>query len=132
MSILFRGPRNRPVAEADLTARADEVLGWLVPETEALLASLHGAAPGVAQAVIQFIPFGSRAALLDQGVLKSVTGSEIIALTPLGFAVIAAAHASREGRPRRVVSEEPGAAAGDGTGREGRGPFRTAAQRIAR
>lgn len=70
-----------------------EALSYLTPETKSLLASLHGASPAICESVIQLIPFGSRASLSDLKITELGPVPEVTRITPLGFAVIAAAAA---------------------------------------
>lgn len=65
-----------------------EALAWLPPDARALLASLHKAPPAVAEAVLQLVPFGSRAALLDQGVTEVDEGTHAVSVTAFGYLVM--------------------------------------------
>lgn len=75
-----------------------DVLEYLSPQLVRILGGLDGAPESVAQATVQLLPFGSRAALEALGL--AVAGDEIddtthryLKLTPLAFLVMAeAAH----------------------------------------
>ena len=79
-------------------ADPNEILGWFTPDLVDVLASLDEAPVALANAVVQLLPFGSRAALEDQGLVTREAaprggGSPALQLTPLGFRVMAAAAA---------------------------------------
>lgn len=82
---------SRGRSTVDTVPAAREALTFLTPETKSLLASLNGASPAICESVVQLIPFGSRAALLEQGLAIHGPAPELLKITPLGFAVIAAA-----------------------------------------
>ena len=71
-----------------------EVIDYLTPDLQATLAGLHDAPPAVATAVVQLLPFGSRAALGELGLVVTC-GSDAdstrrsMTLTPLGYQVMA-------------------------------------------
>ena len=82
------------VSEADPYA----ILEWFTPDLVDVLASLDEAPVSLANAVVQLLPFGSRAALEDQGLVTREApprggGSPTLQLTALGFQVMAAAAA---------------------------------------
>lgn len=80
--------RRDRVQSVALAQEAKQVLPWLTPELRSLLAGLNSAPPSVAEAVVQLLPFGSRAALLDQGVTAGESASGAVSITPLGYAVM--------------------------------------------
>jgi hypothetical protein len=76
----------------------DKILEWFTPDLVDVLASLDEAPVALANAVVQLLPFGSRAALEDHGLATREAaprggGSPSLLLTPLGFQVMAAAAA---------------------------------------
>lgn len=90
---------------------AAQVLPYLNPDLRATLASLHGAPVSVAEATIQLLPFGSRAALetLDpplavSGRAVDEEGHHCLNLTPFAYEVMAEAAAQADADPQ-VVSE---------------------------
>lgn len=77
-----------------------EKLGYLPPEAQDALASLHGAPASVCQAVVQLLPLGSRIALEQSGLARErdVPGDHYrLVLTPMAYEVMEAAAASAEG-----------------------------------
>jgi hypothetical protein len=84
----------------------EEVLRWLTPSLLGVLASLHGAPRDLAEASIQLLPFGSRAALEDRGLAVPVgdeaDGFRALRLTDFAFDVMAAAAAAAESSPASV------------------------------
>lgn len=72
----------------DSLEAARSALAWLPPDARALLASLHNTPPSIAEAVLQLVPFGSRAALLDQGVTEVDEGTHAVSITPFGYLVM--------------------------------------------
>lgn len=82
-----------------------EVLAWLTPDLRTTLAGLDGAPPSLATAVIQLLPFGSRAALMTCKVAMNQAGDSCssLELTPLGFRVIHAAAMAAQANPDGVV-----------------------------
>ena len=76
-----------------------ELLDWLVPDLKITLAGLDGAPEAVATAVVQLLPFGSRASLISLGLAKKQPGDQpcaVLELTPLAYQVMAAAAAEAE------------------------------------
>ena len=91
---------------------AAEVLEYLPADLIAILASLHGAPKSLAQATIQLLPFGSRAALEEmQPALASADGPASsdgfrrLTLTDFAFAVIAEASAAQDADPQALAEE---------------------------
>ena len=71
-----------------------EVIDYLTPDLQATLAGLHDAPPAVATAVVQLLPFGSRAALGELGLAvtcgpDSDATRRSVMLTPLACQVMA-------------------------------------------
>jgi hypothetical protein len=89
---------------------ADDVLRYLTPDLRETLASLHGAPRSVAEATMQLLPFGSRAALetvdppLAVAARQAVGGEghRPLALTPFAYEVMAAAAAASDADPDGV------------------------------
>ena len=88
---------------------ATEVLEYLNPDLLATLASLHQAPRSVAEATVQLLPFGSRAALETLNPPLAVAGNPIdedghyaLRLTPFAYEVMAAAAAAEESNPRAI------------------------------
>lgn len=88
---------------------ATDVLAFLHPDLCAALASLHGAPRSVAEATVQLLPFGSRAALETiepplaiAGECIDDEGHRALTLTPFGYEVMAAAAAAAEAAPEAV------------------------------
>jgi hypothetical protein len=103
------GLRRREAADQGPKRSATAVLEFLHPELCATLASLHGAPRSVAEATIQLLPFGSRAALETLNPPLAVAGAPIddeghraLALTPFAYEVMAAAAAADEADPQKV------------------------------
>jgi hypothetical protein len=92
-----------------LKRSATDVLAYLHPDLCATLASLHGAPRSVAEATVQLLPFGSRAALETLNPPLAIAGECIddeghrhLALTPFAYEVMAAAAATAEADPQAV------------------------------
>jgi hypothetical protein len=71
-----------------------EAIEYLTPDLQATLAGLHDTPPAVATAVVQLLPFGSRAALGELGLAMacgtdSDAGRRSITLTPFAYQVMA-------------------------------------------
>lgn len=89
---------------------AVEVLQYLTNDLRATLASLHGAPRSVAEATMQLLPFGSRAALETVEPPIAVAASRAVGddvhrpltLTPFAYEVMAAAAAAEEADPDGV------------------------------
>jgi hypothetical protein len=103
------GRRWREEAERGPKRTATEVLEFLHPDLCATLASLHGAPRSVAEATVQLLPFGSRAALETLNPPLAVAGEPIddeghqaLSLTPFAYDVMAAAAAAAEADPQTV------------------------------
>jgi len=86
-----------------------DVLAFLHPDLCATLASLHGAPRSVAEATVQLLPFGSRAALETLNPPLAIAGECIddeghraITLTPFAYEVMAAAAAVAEADPQAI------------------------------
>lgn len=89
---------------------AEEVLNFLPPDLIEVLAGLYGTSRAQADATIQLLPFGSRAALecMDPPLAMpgpAVEGSEYrtLELTDFGFEVIAEARFMTPNRPHVVT-----------------------------
>lgn len=89
---------------------ASQVLEFLHADLRATLASLHGAPRSVAEATVQLLPFGSRAALetvvppiaVATGRQVREDGRRPLTLTPFAYEVMAAASAAAEADPDGV------------------------------
>ncbi len=86
---------------------AAEVLPFLHEDLSATLASLHGAPASIAQATIQLLPFGSRAALETLGLATpahavDADGHRTLTLTSLAYEVMAEVAAVDEADPAGV------------------------------
>jgi hypothetical protein len=89
---------------------AGEVLRYLTPDLRETLANLHGAPRSVAEATVQLLPFGSRAALEAVEPPLAVAGGDPgggerhrpLTLTPFAYEVIAAAAAAADADPAGV------------------------------
>jgi hypothetical protein len=88
---------------------ATDVLKFLHPDLCATLASLHGAPRSVAEATVQLLPFGSRAALETLQPALAIAGACIddeghraLTLTPFAYEVMAAAAAAAAADPQAV------------------------------
>lgn len=98
------------MTEQSRTSPPDVALTFLNPDLRAILASLHGAPRSVAEATIQLLPFGSRAALEATDPPLAVAsptweeGSDHrpLALTPFAYDVMAAAAAAADADPAGV------------------------------
>ncbi len=102
----LRRPLALPAPRPSMSA--NEALDWLTPDLLTTLGNLDGAPPPVAQAVAQLLPFGSRVALEDLGVI--VRGDCVdqhgrcrLEFTPFGYQVVAAAGARAEADPGGVA-----------------------------
>lgn len=100
---------TRPRLQAAVPMSEDPraALSWLTPDLVTTWAALHEAPPAVAQAVAQLLPFGSRAALEDLGIITcdgppDEAGRCRLEITPLGYAVMAAAAECSEQDPSRL------------------------------
>jgi hypothetical protein len=107
--VMFGRLRWREVAAQGPKRSATEVLEFLHPELCATLASLHGAPRSVAEATVQLLPFGSRAALETLNPPLAIAGEPIddeghraLALMPFAYDVMAAAAAVAESDPQTV------------------------------
>lgn len=85
---------TRPTAPAVQHDDIAEVIDYLTPDLQGTLAGLHDAPPAVATAVVQLLPFGSRAALGELGLAvtcspDSEATHRSVALTPLAYQVMA-------------------------------------------
>lgn len=92
---------KRPVS-----SDAAEALRWLTPDLKTTLASLDGAPTAVATAVVQLLPFGSRAVLIDQGLAVGHTEGDpcaVMELTDLAYEVMHAAALAAAANPEAVV-----------------------------
>ena len=90
---------------------AAEALNYLPPDLIGVLASLHGAPRSLAEATIQLLPFGSRAALEEMqpplaiaGPATDPEGHRSLQLTDFAFEVMAEAAAVAAANPQ-VVSD---------------------------
>ena len=85
---------------------AAAILRFLPPDLCATLASLHGAPRSVAEATIQLLPFGSRAALESTDLAVATGGPSDrhrpLALTSLAYEVMAYAAAAADADPNGV------------------------------
>lgn len=86
---------------------AHDVLAWLTPDLRTMLASLDGVPPSVATAVVQLLPFGSRAAVIALGLAYRQDGdparpAQVLGLTPLAFDVIKEAASAIDADPDGV------------------------------
>jgi len=88
---------SAPTDSAVGSVSTARVLNVLPQDTVITLAGLYEAPPSVTQAVVQLLPFGSRAALATYGVVVEspiagdATNIKSLSLTPFGFEVITAA-----------------------------------------
>lgn len=85
---------------------AKDVLDWLVPDLKVTLASLDGAPKSVALAVVQLLPFGSRASLISLGLVRRQDTDEpcaVVEFTPLAYEVMAAAALEADSDPVGVA-----------------------------
>jgi hypothetical protein len=85
----------------------EQVLLLLPPDTTATLAALREAPDSVAQAAVQLLPFGSRSALEDLGVVSrgrvvDDKGHTSLELTTFGYEVIGAAARREDADPEGV------------------------------
>jgi len=90
------------VADADL-------LRGLNPRLLRVLAGLHGVPNSIAEATIQLLPFGSRAALEAEELAvleRGEDGEEFLRLTPRAYAAMAAAAATDDGTAEEVAEWE--------------------------
>jgi len=102
-----RTKRDQPGGSAGVNAI--EALEYLTPDLCATLASLHEAPPAVAEATVQLLPFGSRAALETLTPPLAVEGEPIgegghrsLKLTPFAYDVMAAAAAATHADPQAI------------------------------
>lgn len=121
--------RNRPPLGSDGALSATDALAFLHPDLSATLAGLHGAPRSVAEATVQLLPFGSRAALetlnpplATAGRAVDEEGRRPLTLTPFAYEVMAAAAAAAEADPDAV----------DGWTRRAEAAARTARERAHR
>src|SRR5690349_9257250 len=103
------GSRWREVADRGSVRSAEGVLDFLHADLRTTLASLYGAPKSVAEATVQLLPFGSRAALETLNPPLAVYGEPIddeghraLMLTPFAYEVMAAAAAAAESDPEAV------------------------------
>ena len=125
---MFKRPdirSNRPPLGSDDALTATDALAFLHPDLCATLAGLHGAPRSVAEATVQLLPFGSRAALetlnpplATAGRAVDEEGHRPLTLTPFAYEVIAAAAAAAEADPAAVVDWTQRAEAAARTARE--------------
>lgn len=99
----------RELAEQGPKRSASEVLKFLNPDLCTTLASLHEAPHSVAEATVQLLPFGSRAALESLNPPLAIAGDPIddeghrpLKLTPFAYEVMAAAAAAADADPDTV------------------------------
>jgi hypothetical protein len=102
-------PRWREVAEHGPRRSAREVLEFLHPDLCATLAGLHEAPQSVAEATVQLLPFGSRAALESLNPPLAIVGDpndeeghRALKLTPFAYEVMAAAATAADADPDAV------------------------------
>jgi len=85
---------GRPDAAPASRETVDTLIDWLTPDQVITLAGLHGAPPGVANAVVQLLPFGSRTSLEELGLVvpdeqaSDQGGRRRVVLTPLAYDVM--------------------------------------------
>src|SRR4051794_23766015 len=87
-------------------AQVAEILAWLTPDLKTTLASLDGAPPGVATAVVQLLPFALRAVLVERELAKPPGDGAVCAvaeLTPLAYHVMSAAALEASANPGAVA-----------------------------
>lgn len=79
---------------------AEEKYEWLPLKLRTTLANLQGAPEGITSAVVQLLPFGSRAALISLGLAKPQDDNNrpcgIVELTPSAYEVIRVAARHQE------------------------------------
>lgn len=85
---------TRPATPAANNDDIAEVIDYMTPDLQATLAGLHDAPSAVATAVVQLLPFGSRAALGELGLVVTCGSASdatrrSVALTPLAYQVMA-------------------------------------------
>jgi hypothetical protein len=92
---------------------AAEVLTYLPDELIATLASLDTAPRSLAEAAVQLLPFGSRAAMEEMNPPLAVAATDVgsegfkpLTLTDFAFDVMAEAAASLEANPRKLRAVE--------------------------
>ena len=117
--------RNRPPLGSDDALSASDALAFLHPDLCATLANLHGAPRSVAEATVQLLPFGSRAALETLNPPLAIAGRAVdeeghrpLTLTPFAYEVMAAAAAVAEADPVAVEDWTQRAKAAARTARE--------------
>jgi hypothetical protein len=100
--------RHGAVSQHDQRTAA-QVLPYLNPDLRAALAGLHGAPISVAEATVQLLPFGSRAALETVDPALAVPGRVVddeghrcLNLTPFAYEVMAEAAAQADADPQAV------------------------------
>ncbi len=101
-------PRASQV-EADVVAPSPELLRALNPRLRRVLAGLYGAPHSIAEATVQLLPFGSRAALEAEGLAvleKDEDDQEFLRLTPRAYAAMEAAAAAADGTSEAVTEWE--------------------------
>jgi hypothetical protein len=102
-------PQRGDIVAPGLKRSPTDVLAFLHPDLCATLASLHGAPRSVAEATVQLLPFGSRAALETLNPPLAIAGEclddeghRALTLTPFAYEVMAAAAAAAEAEPQAV------------------------------
>lgn len=86
-----------------------DLLRGLNPRLRRVLAGLYGAPHSIAEATIQLLPFGSRAALEAEELAvleKDEGGQEFLRLTPRAYAAMEAAAAAADGTTEAVAEWE--------------------------
>jgi hypothetical protein len=116
---------NRPPGGSEDALSASDALAFLHPDLCATLANLHGAPRSVAEATVQLLPFGSRAALETLNPPLAIAGRAVdeeghrpLTLTPFAYEVMAAAAAAAEADPDAVDDWAQRAQAAARTARE--------------
>ncbi len=102
-------PAQRAEVAADAVAPSPELLRGLNPRLLRVLAGLHGAPHSIAEATIQLLPFGSRAALEAEELAvleKDEDGQDFLRLTPRAYAAMEAAAAAADGTAQAVAEWE--------------------------
>ena len=84
---------TRPATSAVTSDDIAEVIDYLTPDLQTTLAGLHDCPPAVATAVVQLLPFGSRAALGELGLAVTCASDSdatrrSVTLTPLAYQVM--------------------------------------------
>lgn len=103
------GHTDEKQAVAGEQRTAVDVLPFLPPDLVGVLASLHGTPRLLAEATIQLLPFGSRAALEEMkpplattGPMIDAEGHRSLQLTDFAYEVMAEAAAAAEANPQAV------------------------------